>query len=85
MGEARGGIFRMADRDLLELLDAPQVSVLADGAQIEARDPERLGAHFGIPAVEAPEEQVRRSIGELARLDRVQIIDQEQKTSRSEA
>ncbi len=44
MGEAIGGVFGVADRDLLEVLDAPQIAVLANRAQIEARHPERLGA-----------------------------------------
>ena len=55
MGEARSGVFRVADLDLLKILDAPEVAVLAHGPQVEARHPERLGPHFGVPAVEAPE------------------------------
>jgi hypothetical protein len=43
---------------LLEILDAPEITVLADGVEIEARHAERLGANLGIPAIEAPELEV---------------------------
>ena len=49
MSEAGGGVFRVTDRDLLEVLDAPEVAVLADRAQVEAGDAECFGADFGIP------------------------------------
>ncbi len=78
VGEARGGVFGMADGDLLEVLDTPQVPVLAHGAQIEARHAERLGADLRVPAVEAAEEQVGRAVGQPPRLDRVEIVDEEQ-------
>src|ERR1700752_1228807 len=41
VGEARGGVLGVADRDLFEVLDAPEVAVLTNGAQIEAGDPKR--------------------------------------------
>ena len=78
MGEAGGGVFRVPDRDLLEILDAPEVAVLADRPQVEAGDAERLGAHLGIPAVEPPEIEVGRAVGQQPRLDRVEIVDEEQ-------
>ena len=78
MGEARGRVFRVPDRDLLEILDAPEVAVLADRAQVEAGNAQHLGPHLGVPAVEPAEEQVGRAIGQFPGLDRVQIIDQEQ-------
>ena len=78
MGEARGGVFGVADGDLLEILDAPEIAVLADGAEIEARDAERLGADLGIPAIEAAEVEIGRAVGQPAGLDRIEIVDQEQ-------
>ncbi len=44
VGEAGGGVFRVPDGDLLEVLDAPKVAVLADRAQVETGDAERLDA-----------------------------------------
>jgi hypothetical protein len=46
--------FGMPDRDLLEILDAPQIAIHADRAEIEARNAKRLAAHFAIPAIEPP-------------------------------
>src|SRR6056297_3197542 len=78
MGEAGGGVFRMPDGDLLEILDAPEVAVLADRAQVEAGDAERFGPNLRIPAIESPEIEVRPAVGQQPRLDRVQILDEEQ-------
>ena len=69
----------MPDGNLLEILDAPQIAVLADGTQVEARDAERLGTHLRVPALEAPEIEVRRAAGQQPRLDRVQVLDEKQK------
>ena len=69
----------MTDGDLLEILDTPEIAVLADRPEIEARDPKRLGAHLGIPAIEAAEVEVRRAVRQLARLDRIEVVHQEQK------
>lgn len=79
MSEAVGGIFGMADDDLLEILHAPEVSILADRAEVEARHAKCLGADLGVPAVEAPEVEIRRSVRQTAGLDRVQVIDEEEK------
>ena len=38
--------FSVADGDLLEILDAPEIAVLTHGSEIEARDAERLGANL---------------------------------------
>ena len=78
MREAGGRVFRVADADLLEILNAPEIAVLAHGAQVEAGNPERLGAHLGVPAVKPAKVEIGRAIGQPARLDRVAIIDQEQ-------
>ncbi|TCU38643.1 putative dinucleotide-binding enzyme [Rhizobium azibense] len=78
MREPRGSVFGMADRDLLEVLDAPEIAVLANGAEIEARHAERLRAHLGIPAVEAAEVEVRRAVGKTPGLDRIEVVDQEE-------
>ena len=78
MREARGGVFGVADGDLLEILDAPQIAILADGAEIEARHAERLRADLGIPAIEAAEIEVGRAVRQPAGLDRIQVVDQEQ-------
>src|SRR3546814_13132635 len=67
-----------SDLDLLEVLHPPQVPVLADRAQVEARHAERLGANLGVPAVEAPEVEIGRSVGQAPGLERVEIIDQKQ-------
>ena len=76
--EAIGGVFGMSDANFLEVLNAPEIAVLADGAQIETGDAERLRADFRIPAIEAPEIEIGRSVGQLARLDRVHVVDQEE-------
>ncbi len=55
MGEARRRVFRVADLDLLKILDTPEVAVLAHRPQVEACHAERLGPHLGVPAIEAPE------------------------------
>lgn len=41
----------MPDGDLLEVLDAPEIAVLADRAQVESGDAERLGTHLRVPAI----------------------------------
>jgi len=71
-------IFRVADLDLLKILDAPEVTVLANGAQLEAGDAQRLGAHLGIPAVKTPKVEVRGAVGQPPRLDRILIVHQKQ-------
>lgn len=68
----------MPDPDLLKILDAPEIAVLAHRPQVEARHAKGFRAHLGIPAVEAPEVEIRRAVGQSTRLDRVAIIDQEQ-------
>ena len=69
----------MPDRDLLEILDAPEIAVLADGAEIEARDAERLRPDLGVPAIESPEEEIGRPVRQRTGLDRIHIVDQEDK------
>ena len=68
----------MADGDLLEIFDTPEIAILADGAEIEARDPERLCADLGVPAIEAAEVEVGRAVRQPTRLDRIKVVDQEQ-------
>ena len=67
----------MADDDLLEIFHAPQIAILADGTEIEARHAERLRADFRVPAIEASEIEVGRAVPETASFDRVQVVDQE--------
>ena len=55
VGQARRRVLAMTDGDFLEILDAPQIAILANRAEIEARHAERLGTDLGIPAVEAAE------------------------------
>ena len=69
----------MPDGDLLEVFHAPQIPVLADCAEIEARHAERLRPDLRVPAIEAAEVKVGRAVGEPPRLDRVEVVDQEQK------
>ena len=71
-------IFRVADFDFLKILDAPKIAILANGAQIEAGDAQRLCANLGVPAVKAPEVEIGGAIRQPARLDRVVIVHQEQ-------
>ena len=78
MGEAIGRVFGMPDCDLLEVLNAPEIAVLADGSEIEARDAERLGADLGVPAVEPAEEQIGRAVRQRTRLDGVHVVDQKE-------
>ncbi len=61
----------MADGDLLEILDTPEVAILAHGPEIEARDSQGLGADLGIPAIEAAEVQVGRAVRQPPSLDRI--------------
>ena len=69
----------MADGDFLKILDAPEVAVLAHSPKVEAGDAEGLRPHLRIPAVKAPEVQVGGAVRQAARLDRVVIVDEEQK------
>lgn len=68
----------MANRDLLEVFDAPEIPILAHGPEIEARDPKRLRADSRIPAIEATEVEVGRAVGQPTRLDQIEVINQKQ-------
>jgi hypothetical protein len=76
MGEAGGSILGMADGDFLEILDAPQHTVLADRAQIEGGDAERLRPDLAVPGIEAPEKHVGRSIRQMPGLDGIEIVNE---------
>src|SRR5690348_8981916 len=78
MGEARGRKFRVTDRDFLEVLDTPEIAILTDRSQIEARDAERLCTNLRVPAIEAAEVEVGRAVRQPARLDRIEVVDQKQ-------
>ena len=78
MREAGGRVLRMADGDLLEILHAPEIAILADCAEIEARHAERLRADLRVPAIEAAEIEVRRAVRKTSGLDRIEVVDQEQ-------
>ena len=67
----------MANDDLLENFHAPQIAILADCAEIEARHAERLCPDLRIPTVEAAEIEVGQAVRETAGFDRIQVIDQE--------
>ncbi len=73
----------MANDDLLEIFDAPQIAILANCSEIEARHAERLRPDLRIPAIEAAEIEVGRAVREATGFDRIQIIDQD--TSLSDA
>jgi hypothetical protein len=66
------------DCDLLKVFDAPQIAVLANGAQIEGRHAKRLGADLGIPAIEAAEIEVRRAVRQSTGFDWIEVVDQEE-------
>src|SRR3546814_18491979 len=68
--EAVGREFRVANFDLLEILDAPEVPVHADGAEIEGRHTERFGADLGVPAVEAAKVEIGFAVRKLAQIGR---------------
>jgi hypothetical protein len=53
------GEFRVPDGYFLEIIDTPQIAVLADGAQVETRNAERLRTNLAIPAIKSPEIQIR--------------------------
>ncbi len=73
MREPVAGELAMADRDLLEALGAPDIAIHANGAEVEGRHAERLGAHLAVPAIEAPEVEVGIAVGEAAGFDRVGV------------
>src|SRR6267378_6247189 len=56
------GRFGMPDRDLLKILDTPEIAVHADSPEIKRSDAEGLRSDFRVPAIEAPKVQVRRSV-----------------------
>jgi hypothetical protein len=62
VGKARSGLFQVPDRAVAEVLDVPEVAVLADRPQVEAGDPERLGPDRVVPAIEPSEIQVARAV-----------------------
>src|SRR3546814_7616546 len=68
--------------DLLEILDAPEVPVHADGAEIGGRHTERFGADLGVPAVEAAKVEIGFAVRKLARLNRVRVVDEERSEER---
>ncbi len=78
MSKTLRGKFRMPDRDFLEILDAPKIAVHADGPEIKRGDAERLRSDFAVPAIEPPEIQIRRTIGQTSGFDGMGIIDQKQ-------
>src|SRR5438552_485344 len=69
----------MTDRDFLKVLDTPEIAVLTDCAEIEARHSERLGADLGVPAIEATEVEVGRAVRQPPRLDRIKVVNQKHK------
>lgn len=68
----------MPDRDLLAILDASEVPVLADGTQVGAGDAACLGADLQILAKEPSEMEIKRAVRQQACLDQVRIVNQEQ-------
>src|SRR5262249_18259313 len=68
----------MADRDFLEVLDTPEIAVLTDGSEIEARDPERLCTDLRVPAIKAAEVEMGRAVRQTTRLDRIEVVNQKQ-------
>src|SRR5258705_4851110 len=72
------GKFGMPDRDLLEILDTPEIAVHAHRPEIKRSDAEGLRSNFRVPAIEAPEIQIRRSVRQASRLDRMGIVHQKQ-------
>src|SRR6266436_230891 len=65
------GKFGMPDRDLLKILDTPEITVHAHRPEIERSDAERLRSDFRVPAIKATEIPIRRAIRQASRLDRM--------------
>src|SRR5712671_1745296 len=70
------GKFGMSNRDLLKILDTPEIAIHAHRPEIERSDAEGLRSNFRVPAIKAPEVQIRRSVRQASRLDRMGVIHQ---------
>ena len=81
----RRGAFRMSDHNLLELLDAPKVAVLANRTLVESGDAERLCAHLRVLEIEPPEIEVWRAVWQQRDQDWIEIVDEEKGTSQMRA
>src|SRR6266478_3248312 len=68
----------MSNRDLLKILDTPEIAVHAHCPKIKRSDAEGLRSNFRVPAIEAPKVQVWGSVRQASRLDRMGIIHQKQ-------
>jgi hypothetical protein len=60
---------------LLEVIDAPEVLILANGAQVDASNAKVVGAQLGIPAVKTPEVKIGGAVAQPARLAWVVSVD----------
>src|SRR5450631_4748916 len=56
----------------------PEIAVHADGPEIKRGDAERLRSNLAVPAIEAAKIQVRRTIPQTSRLDRMGVVHQKQ-------
>ena len=72
------GELAVADAELLEALGTPDIAVHTNRPEEEGRHAKRLRADFRVPGVEASEVQVGIAVEQLARLDRMRVVDEEQ-------
>src|SRR5713226_10787753 len=72
------GKFGMSNRDLLEILDTPEIAIHVHRPEIKRSDAEGLRSNFRVPTIEAPKVQVWRSVRQASGLDRMGIIHQKQ-------
>jgi hypothetical protein len=68
----------MSNRDLLKILDTPEIAIHAHRPEIKRSDAEGLRSNFRVPTIEAPKVQVWRSVRQASRLDGMGIIHQKQ-------
>src|SRR5712692_11269587 len=78
MSKTLCGKFGMSNRDLLKILDTPEIAIHAHRPEIERGDAERLRSDFRVPTIEAPKVQVWRSVRQASRLDRMGVVHQKQ-------
>jgi hypothetical protein len=75
--------FGISNRDLLKILDTPEIAIHAHRPEIKRSDAEGLRSNFRVPTIEAPKVQVWRSVRQASRLDGMVSSTRNRNTSRS--
>lgn len=78
MDKAVCGELAMPDRDLLEVFLPPDQAILAHPAKVKGGNPETFAADFRVPGVKSPEKQIRFTVGQTSRLNRMRIVNKKQ-------